>query len=241
MTGGPAIHSLFWLAVTRLGEAQILLPAFLAGALWLAFARPAGARGRLAQGNPHAHDHPARRSALRWVAGITATTAVTTASKIAFLGFGYGIAAIDFTGFSGHSMYAWSILPVLGAIVAGRRGVAVGIALAMLITYSRVDLGAHSWSEAIAGTALGVAASGWTLADYLAHPGAVRAPWWLPLLIVMWLTVLPTKAPPSRTHSLVVSISLKLSGRARPYTRFELLAGLIHPAWEAPPGAASSP
>jgi len=232
MTGGPEIHSLFWLAVTRLGEAQILLPAFLAGALWLAFARPAGARGRLAQGNPHAHDHPARRSALRWLAGIAATTTVTTASKIAFLGFGYGIAAIDFTGFSGHSMYAWSILPVLGALVAGRRGVAVGAALAVLVTCSRVHLGAHSWSEAISGMALGVAVAGWTLADYLAHPGAVRAPWWLPLLIVAWLGVLPAKAPPSRAHGLVVSIALKLSGRSRPYTRFELLAGLIHPAWQ---------
>jgi membrane-associated phospholipid phosphatase len=239
MTGGPAIHSLFWLAVTRLGEAQILLPAFLAGALWLALARPAGARGRVAEGNPHAHDHPARRSALRWAAGLVGATAVTTASKIAFLGFGYGIAAIDFTGFSGHSMYAWSILPVLGAIVAGRRGVAVGVVLAALITCSRVNLGAHSWSEALAGMALGVAASGWTLADYLAHPGAVRAPWWLPLLIVAWLALLPTNAPPSRTHSLVVSISLKLSGRARPYTRFELLAGLIRPPWESMPPASA--
>jgi len=232
MTGGPEIHSLFWLAVTRLGEAQILLPAFLAGALWLAFARPAGARGRLAQGNPHAHDHPARRSALRWVAGITATTAVTTASKIAFLGFGYGIAAIDFTGFSGHSMYAWSILPVLGAVVAGKRGAAIGVVLAGVITWSRVVLGAHSWSEAISGMALGAAVAGWTLADYLAHPGAVRAPWWLPLLIVAWLGVLPAKAPPSRAHGLVVSIALKLSGRSQPYTRFELLAGLIRPGWQ---------
>jgi len=241
MTGGPAIHSLFWLAVTRLGEAQILLPAFLAGALWLALARPAGARGRAAEGNAHAHDHPARRSALRWVAGITAATTVTTTSKIAFLGFGYGVAAIDFTGFSGHSMYAWSILPVLGAIGAGRRGVAVGVVLAVLVTCSRVSLGAHSWSEALAGMALGIGASAWTLADYLAHPGAVRPPWWLPLLIVAWLALLPTSAPPSRTHDLVVSISLKLSGRTRPYTRFELLAGLIRPAWEGAPPAASAP
>jgi membrane-associated phospholipid phosphatase len=232
MTGGNEIHSLFWLAVTRLGEAQILLPAFCAGALWLALARPAGARGRLAQGNAHAHDHPARRSALRWVAGIVATTVVTTLSKIAFLGFGIGIAALDFTGFSGHSMYSWAILPVLAAIVAGWRGALVGVALAMLITYSRVDLGAHSWSEAIAGMALGAAAAGWTLADYLAHPGAVRAPWWLPLLLAAWLTLLPMRAPPSRTHGLVVAISLKLSGHTRPYTRFELLAGLIHPPWE---------
>ena len=232
MTGGNEIHSLFWLAVTRLGEAQILLPAFCAGALWLALARPAGARGRLAQGNAHAHDHPARRSALRWVAGIAATTVVTTLSKIAFLGFGIGIAALDFTGFSGHSMYSWAILPVLAAIVAGWRGALVGVALAMLITYSRVDLGAHSWSEAISGMALGAAAAGWTLADYLAHPGAVRAPWWLPLLLAAWLTLLPMRAPPSRTHGLVVAISLKLSGHTRPYTRFELLAGLIHPPWE---------
>jgi membrane-associated phospholipid phosphatase len=227
MTEGNEIHSLFWFVVTRLGEAQILLPAFVAGALWLAFARPAGARGRLAQGNPHAHDHPARLSALRWVAGICATTAVTTASKIAFLGFGYGIAAIDFTGFSGHSMYATGILPVLAAIVAGRFGAIGGGLLALLITYSRVKLGAHSPSEAITGLVLGAMAAWWTLDDYLGHPGAVRAPWWLPLTIVAWLTVLPVGAPPSRTHDLVVSISLKLSGRHRPYTRFELLAGLI--------------
>ncbi len=230
MTEGQEIHSLFWYAVTRLGEAQILLPAFVAGALWLAFARPAGARGRLAQGNAHAHDHPARQSARRWVAAIFATTVVTTASKVAFLGFGFGIAALDFTGFSGHSMYATSILPVLAALVGGRRGAIVGMLLALLVTYSRVDLGAHSWSEALAGLALGGAAAWWTLADYLAHPGAVRAPWWLPLLLAAWLTLLPMHAPPSRTHSLVVWVSLKLSGRPRPYTRFELLAGLIHPA-----------
>ena len=232
MAGGNEIHSLFWLVVTRLGEAQILLPAFVAGAFWLALARPAGARDRVAQGNAHAHDHPARLSALRWTTGTVVVAGITTISKVAFLGFGYGIAAIDFTGFSGHSMFAWSILPVIGAIIAGRAGTAAGVALAALITYSRVELGAHSWSEAITGMALGAAAAGWTLADYLAHPGAVRAPWWLPLLLVVWLGFLPTHAPPSRTHSLVVAVSLKLSGRPRPYTRFELLAGLIHPAWE---------
>ncbi len=231
-TGGQEIHSLFWLAVTRLGEAQILLPAFLAGALWLALARPAGALRRMAQGDAHAHDHPARRSAWRWVAGIVVVAGITTISKVAFLGFGYGIAALDFTGFSGHSMFAWSILPVIGAIIGGRGGAVAGVLMAALITYSRVDLGAHSWSEAIAGMVLGAAAAGWTLADYLAHPGAVRTPWWLPLLLVVWLTLLPMHAPPSRTHNLVVAVSLKLSGRSRPYTRFELLAGLIHPAWE---------
>jgi len=234
MAQGLEIHSLFWIAVTRLGEAQILLPAFLAGALWLAFARPAGAYGRLAQGLAHAHDHPARGAALRWIGAIVATTAATTASKVAFLGFGIGSAALDFTGFSGHSMYATAVLPVLAALVGGRRGAIVGVLAALLVTWSRVVLGAHSWSEAIAGLSLGAAAAGWTLADYLAHPGAVRAPWWLPVALLAWLTLLPMHAPPSRTHDLVVSISLKLSGRHRPYTRFELLAGLIKPAPAAP-------
>jgi membrane-associated phospholipid phosphatase len=227
MTQAQDIQVLFWAAVTRLGEAQILLPAFLAGALWLAFARPAGARVRAAEGVAQANDHPARDSAWRWVVGLCATTLVTTVSKIAFLGYGYGVAALDFTGFSGHSMFSTAILPVLGAVVAGRRGAAGGALLAALVMFSRVDLQAHSWSEALSGTALGLAVAWWTLADYLAHPGAVRAPWWLPLLLVAWLTLLPWRAPPSRTHSLVVAVALKLSGRDRPYTRFELLAGLI--------------
>ncbi len=227
MSGAADLLPLFWAAVTRLGEAQILLPAFVAGASWLAFARPAGARERLAEGNAHAHDHPARDSAWRWIAAIFATTLVTTVSKIAFLGYGYGSAALNFTGFSGHSMYSMSILPVLGAIVAGRRGAIGGALLAVLVVYSRVDLNAHSWSEALSGMALGIAAAGWTLALYLEHPGAVRAPWWLPLLLVAWLTLLPWRAPPSRTHGLVVAVSLKLSGHTRAYTRFELLAGLI--------------
>jgi membrane-associated phospholipid phosphatase len=227
MIDGLSFLSLFWVSVTRLGESQILLPAFVAGATWLAFARPAGARSRLAQGNAHAHDHPARDSAWRWAAAVFTTTFITTASKIAFLGYGVGSAALDFTGFSGHSMYAMAILPVLAAIVAGRTGAVVGVIAALLVLVSRIEVGAHSWSEAISGAVLGAAAAWWTLRHYLSHPGAVRAPWWLPLLLLAWLTLLPWRAPPSRTHSLVIAVSLKLSGHTRPYTRFELLAGLI--------------
>jgi membrane-associated phospholipid phosphatase len=222
----PALHSFFWLAVTRLGESEILLPAFLAGALWLAFARPAWARGRRAA-SAHAHDHPARGAALRWVAGIVGATAVTTASKIAFLGFGIGFAAIDFTGFSGHSMYATAILPVLGAIVFGQRGAVAGALLAAVVMVSRVEVGAHSWSEAVSGLVLGGLVAWWTLALYLGHPGAVRVPLLLPIALACWLTVLPWRGPPSHTHGLVVALSLKLSGRTQPYTRHELLHGEI--------------
>lgn len=228
MNEGHEIHSLFWVAVTRLGESGILLPAFVAGALWLAFARPPGSRGRVALGAARARDHPARDSAWRWVAALLATTIVTTVSKIAFLGFGIGSAALDFTGFSGHSMFSMGILPVLGALVAGRIGAAGGVSLALLVMVSRVNLGTHSWSEAVSGLVLGAGVAWWTLSLYLRHPGAVRAPVWLPLLLLAWLTLLPWRAPPSRTHDVVVSVAMKVSGRPRPFTRFELLAGLIH-------------
>jgi hypothetical protein len=127
-------------------------------------------------------------------------------------------------------MYAMSILPVLGAIVFGGRGAIAGAALALVVMVSRVQVQAHSWSEALSGLVLGAAVAAWTLSLYLRHPGAVRVPWWLPVVLAGWLTVLPRLAPPSRTHELVVALSLKLSGRTQPYTRHELLHGEIHRA-----------
>src|SRR5262245_55129388 len=139
---------LFWFAITRLGEAQILLPAMLAMALWLV------------------HRSGATRVATLWL-GFTACAALlTTATKVAFIGWGIGFAPLNFTGISGHSMFAAAILPVLvraGASTADdqwhRPALLTGYLLAMLVTISRVATGAHSWSEALAGYALGSAAS----------------------------------------------------------------------------------
>jgi len=226
MTPDDPLPGLFWFAITRLGESEILLPAFMAGALWLALAHPALARGAAWGGDARAH--PVRTEAWRWLAGIVAGTAITTVSKIAFLGFGIGSAALDFTGFSGHSMYSMAVLPVLFAIVFGRGGAFTGTALALLVMVSRVMTGAHSWSEALSGALIGAGIAGWTLALYLRHPSAVRAPWWLPVALAAWLVFVPWRAPPSHTHQLVVALSLKLSGRTQPYTRHELLNGEIH-------------
>jgi hypothetical protein len=238
MTGSD-LQMWVWEAVTRLGEAEILLPAFVFGALWLAFARPA-AGGRLAfafagpagghagaGGLTHAPE-PARAAALAWISGVVAATVLTTASKIAFLGFGLGSATLDFTGFSGHSMYAMAILPMLAAILWGARGAALGVVLALVVLVSRVEVGAHSWSEALSGAVLGGAVSWWALSVYLRHAGAARIPLWLPVILAAWLTVLPWRAPPSRTHQVVIAVSLWLSDRTQPFTRHELVTGQIH-------------
>jgi membrane-associated phospholipid phosphatase len=231
---GTELQTWMWAAVTRLGEAEILLPAFVFGAAWLAFARPsAGGRLAFAFAGPGARDgaeqiDPAREAALAWITGVIAATVVTTVSKVAFLGFGLGSAALDFTGFSGHSMYSMAILPVLAAILWGARGAAFGVVLALVVLVSRVEVGAHSWSEALSGAVLGGAVAWWTLSVYLRHVDAARIPLWLPIVLAAWLTVLPWRAPPSRTHQVVVAVSLWLSERTQPYTRHELATGLIH-------------
>ncbi len=198
-----------WPIVTRLGEAQILLPAALGLCVWLAW-RPA-----------------ARPLVGWWLALLTAAVFITTASKVAFLGWGIGSAALDFTGISGHAMFAAAVYPVLLGSAAGGRSVAwqrlalcAGVALALLVAVSRVMVAAHSVSEVVAGVAVGGAASAWALGR--GHLPRVRVPAVLPLALAGWLLLTPANAPPSRTHSWVTGLSLALSGRAEPYTRFDL-------------------
>lgn len=227
MAGGGLLTWRFWFALTRLGEAQVLLPAWLAGLAWLAFlsrSRPAVASGTIGRlGSGTVAGDTAREAAWRWLVGLVAGTAVTTASKVAFIGYGIGSAALDFTGFSGHSMYSAAILPVLAALVAGRTGAACGFVLAALVMVSRVAVHAHSWSEALAGSALGAAIAGWALQRLLVPRRAVRVPPWLPLLLACWLALLPWRAPPSRTHEWVTRLSLWLSDRPFPYTRAQMM------------------
>lgn len=203
----------FWLAVSRLGEAQLLLPALLVVvAYWAWRSRRPGL-------------------AARWLVTTAVAAALTTASKIAFLGWGLGSAAYDFTGISGHAMFAAAILPLLACeAVAGKpdrwrvAAVAAGYALALLIGVSRVKVEAHSASEVWAGLLLGGLAS-------------VLALWWAPLphhsmpkrltaLWAAWLLLALPYAPPSPLHGWVTKLSLGLSGRSQPYTREMLLRQL---------------
>ena len=60
---------------------------------------------------------------------------LVTATKIAFMGFGWGIARIDFTGLSGHAMLAAAIYPVLVVVFVSptHRRRAAGAAAAALV------------------------------------------------------------------------------------------------------------
>ena len=216
----------FWHLITRLGEMQILLPAALLALLTM-LRRP-----------------DSRPLAGWWLVFLLASALLTTASKLAFMGWGIGSAAMDFTGISGHAMFAAAVYPLLLGTLAShasplvqRLAIGAGFMLALLIGISRLEVGAHSVSEVIAGLLLGGTASAGAMA--LARlPRAVIGPV-LPVLIAAWVGVMPLHAPPSQTHDLVTRLALRLSGQQTPHTRANLLQAPRHDA--VPPPNTASP
>src|ERR1035437_1831684 len=137
-----------WSMISHLGWVGISLPmlAFSATGLW------------------QSHQQAAVRI---WLLAITLAVAVTVASKVLFFGWGFGIASLNFTGLSGHTLLATSILPMffcwLGASDKPRfrrAGAIFGLVLGVVVGVSRVVLGAHSSSEVVSAWFVGAAVSG---------------------------------------------------------------------------------
>lgn len=200
----------YWELIARLGELQILLPAALLVAVALL-------------------RHPETRAlALLWISSLSAAMVLTTASKVAFIGWGIGWPELNFTGISGHAMVAAAVYPLLLGSLASRAprpgraaAVGAGCAMALLVGISRVALGAHSASEVLAGLCVGGAAS----AIALCGAGRMRAAIHplVPAAVALWLALTPGLAPASQTHSAVTRLSLMLSGRDTPYTRSDMI------------------
>lgn len=199
-----------WHLITRLGEVALLLPA----ALWACLAL--------------LHQSATRLFAVRWLQALALAGGLTLVTKLAFMGWGIGSAAWDFTGISGHAMFAAAIYPLLVASLTGqlahgwqRALVLTSFALVLVVGVSRLVVGAHSVSEVMAGLLLGMAVSAFSLW----HVGLPRARLNLavPLVAVLWLVVAPMQAPQAPTHSFVIRLALLLSGHDKPYTRAEML------------------
>jgi membrane-associated phospholipid phosphatase len=198
----------FWVLLSAFGESRLLLPAALIAMLSIA-----------------ASERPA---VINWLWALGIASAVVLVSKVAFLGWGVGWAAIDFTGFSGHSMVSSAIYPVLGYALGNMRSVraarvmaAVGALLAVLIGISRVELSAHSVSEVVLGLLIGGAVSALVLVRWPAERVGVRATMVALGFVVSGLAGYSV-APQVRTHDVVVAMALALSGADTPYTRSAL-------------------
>lgn len=199
-----------WHLLTRLGEFQILLPATLL--VMAPLVRRAGTRPL----------------AFGWIGALALATLLTVASKLAFMGWGIGSAPFNFTGISGHAMFAAAIYPLTLGILASKlpplvqhAAVGMGFCLAAMVAVSRVVVGVHSESEVLAGWLLGGAASVCTIVQAtLARD--VMGPV-IPLLVLSWFLISPVHAPQLQTHTWVTRVSLALSGKPKPYTRTEML------------------
>lgn len=198
-----------WDLITRFGEAQLMLPAGLALVAWLAWCGE-------------------RSSAVLWLSLLSFAVALTTATKIAFIGWGIWIASLNFTGISGHAMHSAAVFPLLMrcfSASSSRRtqqlAVAAGYMIAALVAVSRVAVHTHTPPEVLAGFALGGAASGLAL-RYGTVPRH-HLPRWLLGVLVGALFINPTAAPSLPTHDMVTRVALWLSGHDRPYTRNMML------------------
>ena len=197
--------TLTWYFTTTLGGVGFTAPLAIAIVLWLAAAH-------------------CRRLALLWGALLGAVIVLVMASKLAFLGWGLGIEALDFTGFSGHAARAAAIYPVAAYLLLfGRRalwqnaGVVLGMLVALAVAVSRVRLGTHPPSEAAAGFALGLAAA----LLFVARVRASRSFHPVPRIVGLSMVILLFQPllEPVRSEQWMTALALHLSGHDRPYER----------------------
>ena len=127
-----------WINFTHFGGSTVMLPAALVITAWLIVGR-------------------AWRMAFWWCGLFCAGLLLVLATKIAFVGWGVGIRAIDFTGVSGHAMRATAVMPVMLYLILQKTprpvcaaGVLLGFVFGVLIGRSRLIVNAHSMSEAVA-------------------------------------------------------------------------------------------
>ena len=194
-----------WSVITGLGDSVMMLPAAAAIGLWLAITR-------------------AWRIGLIWCLLFGFGLLAVLATKIAFIGWGIGIRALDFTGISGHAMRASAVLPVLcylGLRAAPARlrqaGLMTGFAAGALISLSRIAIHAHSVSEAVTGFMLGTLISLAFIYVCQSRP-ALQIPKWL--LALSLLALLPTShAAPAPTSRWINGVALYLAGHDQPYER----------------------
>lgn len=199
------LPSHLWISITALGGAGLTLPLAVTIAVWLTLGY-------------------SWRRAVAWLAVLAVAIGVVALTKIAFLGWGIGIRAWDFTGFSGHAMLSTSVYPVAMFLMLIRMrmpvrliGIAFGLAAGVAVGVSRVALAAHSPSESITGCIVGaLAALAFIYGSWRAEPHRWSAPAVLASLALVTVALHGVTVP---SHRWVTQVALHLSGHERPFVR----------------------
>jgi membrane-associated phospholipid phosphatase len=194
-----------WISITAFGGAALTLPLAITIALWLLLGYSAG------------------RAAL-WLGVLGAGIGLVVLTKVAFLGWGIGVRAWDFTGVSGHAMLSTAVYPVVMFLLLARAGtplrafgIVLGLMIGVAVGLSRVALDAHSPSEAIAGCLCGALAALIFIAlTRHAQPHRLSVPAVGVSLLLVTVALHGVTVPSQRW---VTKVALHLSGHHHPYVR----------------------
>lgn len=188
----------FWHLFTKLADTNLTVPAAAILAAWLVCGG-------------------AWKASLRWCLLFGAGLFLVAATKVAYAGWGIGIASIDFKGFSGHAMRAASIMPAVMYVLLQRQsplsqkiGLWFGIGFAVAIGISRLVLGVHSVSEVVTGLPLGFAVAFGFIAYCRRQPSIAFRHGFLVAALLLLLPLLTLK--PAPTESWIVRVSIALAG-----------------------------
>ncbi len=174
-----------WVVFTKLADTNFTMPVAALLAVWLASAR-------------------AWRPFFQWCLLFGSGIMLVLATKIAYIGWGIGIEAIDFKGFSGHAMRAAALAPPIAYFLTQRQtfrvrqiGLLLGVGFANGICISRLVLGVHSISEAIAGLLLGLVIAFSFILACNQRPVIACNPRFLAIGLIVLLPVLAAKPAPT--------------------------------------------
>lgn len=192
---------IFWAAFTKLADSNFTMPVAALLAVWLAGAR-------------------AWKPFFLWCFLFGAGIVLVVATKIAHIGWGVGLAALDFTGISGHAMRATAIAPALMAVLLQKHtrqiqqlGLLAGIVFGIAIGISRLAVQVHSMSEVVSGCLLG-GIVGLGFAYLIRNSQIVFQRKLLVLGLIALLPVLSLK--PAPTESWMENVAYYLAGKERP-------------------------
>lgn len=205
-----------WQRIIFLGDSALLLPSALLVLMMIFYS------------NMH------RRIAWYWALLFGSTCFIVCISKLAFMGWGIGSKIIDFTGFSGHAALSACFWPVLFFLLSSRFSLGMryiacflGLFLALLIGYSRLQMQAHSASEVVLGLLLGIMGSLFFLLQL--PPKKMVLHYGKALVLIVFMGTLLSIAKQMPTQSLLERIAITLGSLEKPYTRLDLHAGVIPP------------
>jgi membrane-associated phospholipid phosphatase len=201
--------STYWQLISHLGSSSLLLPimAIYVAGFWLT---------------------DQKKAVYLWVFTLGLAIAFTVITKLMFMGWGIGIALLDFTGVSGHTLLATSIFPILffSAYGGGQQkikniGLWLGLILSFVVGISRVVIGVHSISEVIAGWGLGLMVCGLVLNAIQNRYQRLANLQLIGLICVVGLGLAsPIYLP---THDMITKLALFVSGHEKPYKRSDLM------------------